>query len=151
MKKLLLGPPLLPSPITKVGQAGSRGVRAGWTERGLVAATGFPSGDHEEAWVGAGSPLSLVFGNQCCLSPPPPTPVTQGSRAGSVGTRGVWWRTWEWRLREVTGASCFCGAGVSGSVCNGVGFRGTLPEGRDFSESGLLCVLHMGHTAGARS
>lgn len=88
MKKLLLGPPLLPSPITKVGQAGSRGVRAGWTERGLVAATGFPSGDHEEAWVGAGSPLSLVFGNQCCLSPPPNSshPGKQGRKRWNKGS-----------------------------------------------------------------
>lgn len=113
LKNLLLQPPRLPSPITKVGQVGSGGwVCRGGTGRGLVATTGLPSGDHAEAWVGAGSPLSLVSGHQCCLSPPPPTPsgeagpeaLGQGECGGGRGVetqasdRGLL-RMWGWGIR----------------------------------------------------
>lgn len=103
-KNVLLGPPQAPFPITKVSQA-SGGMGRGWR-----AATGFPSGDHEEARVGAGSPLCLV----CCLSPAPNPyhPRRQG------------WKLWNWKgwpgppcgMWRLTGASCMCG-GWSIKLC----------------------------------
>ena len=90
-----------------------------------MAATGFPSAGPQEAWVGAGSPLSFVWGHQCCLSPPPYFPGKQGRKIWDKG------RVAEERFEELTGASrvwvhpcyvCVCirlcvqGGGVQGYI-----------------------------------